>query len=124
MQKDNCGLANKGEWSNGPSLLEGRSHHAAGIVTDEVTNENFVVVTGSEHLKSTEILKDGKWVQGKLNSYLKLSTYTNSFFNATFGPRIEKLMLTEFRVNQVKGNQLINMKKCVIVMEFLFHSTC
>ena len=67
MQKDNCGLAIKGEWSNGPSLLEGRSHHAAGIVTDEVTDENFVVVTGSLHLKSTEILRDGKWIQGKLD---------------------------------------------------------
>ena len=67
MKKNNCGHAIKGEWSNGPSLLEGRSHHAAGIVTDEVTNENFAVVTGSKYLKSTEILQDGKWVHGKIN---------------------------------------------------------
>ena len=68
MQKDNCGHAIKGEWSNGPSLLEGRSHHAGGIVTDEVTNENFVVVTGGEgDMDSTEILQDLNWVEGKIN---------------------------------------------------------
>ena len=82
MQKDNCCHAIEGEWSNGPSLLEGRSHHAAGIVTDEVTNENFAVVTGCtshKSSKSTEILQDGKWVQGKLIdtlSYRKAIHYT------------------------------------------------
>jgi hypothetical protein len=61
---------NEGEWRNGPSLIEAREDHASGIVTDEVTNENFVAVTGGlspYFLDSTEILQDGKWVQGKIN---------------------------------------------------------
>ena len=48
--------------------------HAAGIITDKVTNEHFVAVTGGNdyrsgrfYLDSTEILQDGKWVQGKMN---------------------------------------------------------
>jgi hypothetical protein len=60
---------NEGEWINGPSLMQARGYHAAGIVTDEVTGEHFVAVTGgyySGHLDSTEILQDGEWVQGKI----------------------------------------------------------
>ena len=61
----------EGEWINGPSLIKGRYEHAAGIVTDEVTNENFVAVTGGyywpDSLDSTEILQDGEWVQGKIS---------------------------------------------------------
>ena len=62
----------KNEWSNGPSLMQSRYARAAGIVTDKVTNEHFVAVTGGgdgdhNHLDSTEILQDGKWVQGKIN---------------------------------------------------------
>ena len=37
---------NEGEWINGPSLMQARSEHAAGIVTDDVTDEPFVAVTG------------------------------------------------------------------------------
>ena len=37
------------EWIPGPSLKQRRKHLAAGIVTDEVTNENFVVVTGGSN---------------------------------------------------------------------------
>ena len=59
---------NEGEWINGPSLMQARVFHAAGIVTDEVTNEQFVAVTGSGgsagYSESTEILQDGEWVQG------------------------------------------------------------
>ena len=47
--------------------MAARNNHAAGIVTDEVTNEIFVVVTGGrslDHLDSTEILQDKKWLQG------------------------------------------------------------
>ena len=64
---------NEGKWINGPSLIQGRYGHAAGIVTDEVTDENFVAVTGgyglvwSGFVESTEILQDGEWVQGKIN---------------------------------------------------------
>ena len=62
---------NEGEWINGPSLMEKRAYHAAGIVTDEVTGEHFVAVTGgynSGSLDSTEILQDGEWVQGKISN--------------------------------------------------------
>ena len=63
---------NEGEWINGPSLMQAREQHAAGIVTDEVTGEHFVTVTGGypyggHSLDSTEILQDGEWVQGKIN---------------------------------------------------------
>ena len=60
----------QGEWFNGPSLMQSRSFHAAGIVTDEVTDEDFVAVTGGllilHYFDSTEILQDGMWVQGKI----------------------------------------------------------
>ena len=65
---------NEGEWTTGPSLMQGRDGHAAGIITDEVTDENFVAVTGGSYysngfvyLDSTEILQDGNWVQGNIN---------------------------------------------------------
>jgi hypothetical protein len=60
----------KGEWITGPSLMQARRSHAAGIVTDEELDENFVAVTGGYgpgYFDSTEILQDGEWVQGKLN---------------------------------------------------------
>jgi hypothetical protein len=69
----------EGEWVNGPSLIEARHSHAAGIITDEMTGEDFVAVTGgtvtggnhhSDYLDSTEILQDGEWVQGKINDML------------------------------------------------------
>ena len=77
----------EGEWSNGPILMQSRYMHAAGIVTDELTNEKFVVVTGGflnvlspqtgihdskVYLDSTEILQDGKWVEGKINNTINL----------------------------------------------------
>ena len=61
---------NEGDWINGPSMIQGREWHAAGIVTDEVTDESFVAVTGGFYystLNSTEILQDREWVQGKIN---------------------------------------------------------
>ena len=63
---------NEEEWITGPSLTKARESHAAGMVTDEVTSEHFVVVTGGKeysslYLDSTEILQDGEWVQGKIN---------------------------------------------------------
>ena len=55
-------------------LMQARERHAAGIVTDEVTDEPFVAVTGGfinleygnyiGDLDSTEILQDGEWVEG------------------------------------------------------------
>ena len=70
---------NEEEWITGPNLIQARHDHAAGIVTDEVTDENFVAVTGGYYsasgyyqegyssLDSTEILQDGNWVQGNIN---------------------------------------------------------
>jgi hypothetical protein len=62
---------NEGEWTTGPSLIQARDDHAAGIVTDEVTDENFVAAIGGiysgGYLDSTEILQDGTWVQGNIN---------------------------------------------------------
>ena len=61
---------NEGEWINGSSLIEARSVHAAGIVTDVVTDEQLVAVTGGRScdvLTSTEMLQDGEWVQGEIN---------------------------------------------------------
>ena len=61
---------NDGEWIYGPSLIESRRIHAAGIVTDEVTDEDFVAVTGGHgfgYSDTTEILQDGNWVQGNIN---------------------------------------------------------
>jgi len=55
------------KWSDGPNLNIGRRLLAAGIVTDDVTNEEFVIVSGGDegvgsiNLKSTEILMDNKW---------------------------------------------------------------
>ena len=59
---------NEGEWIIGPSLMEAREFHAAGIVTDEMTDEQLIAVTGGWScgvLTSTEILQDGEWVQGR-----------------------------------------------------------
>ena len=58
-----------GKWFHGPDLTEGREDHAAEIVTDEITKENFVVVSGGmnkngQHLKSVEILMDENWKSG------------------------------------------------------------
>ena len=58
-------------WSQGPDLIQPRKSHAAGIVTDETTHDEFVIVTGGEsygiYLDSTEILIDNQWHQGKIS---------------------------------------------------------
>ena len=61
---------NHGNWSDGPELLQARVSFAAGIVTDEETQEKLVVVTGglgndSFSLNSTEILIGKEWSLGK-----------------------------------------------------------
>ena len=35
-------------WIQGPDLMQARMAHAAGVVTDEVTTEKLVIVTGGE----------------------------------------------------------------------------
>ena len=60
---------NHGNWSYGPSLIQPRLDHAAGIVTDEVTHETLAIVTGGFPSvsvgKTTEILKGGSWTLGE-----------------------------------------------------------
>ena len=57
-------------WIQGPDLMQGRRGHAAGVVTDEVTTEKFVIVTGGDYhgdrLDSTEMLINNQWNQGKM----------------------------------------------------------
>jgi hypothetical protein len=57
-------------WSQGPDLIQARRSHAAGLVTDETTFDEFVIVTGGEYngikLDSTEILIDNQWNLGKI----------------------------------------------------------
>ena len=60
----------KKSWSDGPMLRQGRMLHAAGVVTDEFTNEKLIVATGGrsssfEHLDSIEVLFDNQWHIGK-----------------------------------------------------------
>ena len=64
------------EWSTGPSLNHGRGGHAVGIVTDEVTQDELIVVTGgfqinnmnynTDFSNTTEVLFDGVWSIGKI----------------------------------------------------------
>ena len=58
-----------GKWFHGPDLTEGREDHAAEIVTDQITGEDFVVVSGGVNkdgkpLRSVEILMDKEWKSG------------------------------------------------------------
>ena len=61
-----------GQWINGPDLIQARRYHSACLVTDSVTQESFIVVTGGYvsggvYLDSVEILdKYGTvWRSGK-----------------------------------------------------------
>ena len=58
-------------WNVGPSLIRARYDHAVGIVIDEATKEEIVIVTGGTSLLgSTEILLDGSWSEGESKSYV------------------------------------------------------
>ena len=67
-------------WFDGPRLNFPRSFHGSGIVTDLITRERLVIVTGGQsydddfimtEYSSTEILIDGAWVLGnKRQEYL------------------------------------------------------
>ena len=54
-----------GELISGPDLLKARDSHAAGIIIDEVTNEQFIAIVGGYNIESTEILQDYTWILGK-----------------------------------------------------------
>ena len=56
-------------WTIGPYLNQGRSAHAARIISDRVTKENFMIVAGGFNgttLDSVEILypKTNQWKEG------------------------------------------------------------
>ena len=56
------------QWIDGPRLIQARAGHAVGIVNDQVTMTNLVIVTGGYrygYLDSTEILVDSQWLPGK-----------------------------------------------------------
>ena len=56
------------QWIDGPRLIQARRYHAVGIVNDQVTMANLVIVTGGfggGYLDSTEILVDSQWLPGK-----------------------------------------------------------
>ena len=61
----------KKSWSDGPILRQGRTSHAAGVVTDEFTNEKLIVATGGSYdsidviLDTIEVLFDNQWHIGK-----------------------------------------------------------
>ena len=71
-------------WSDGPSLTQGRVYHAAGVVTDEFTNEKLIVTTGGvanyHLLDSIEVLFENQWHTGKeLAEMLILYTYDHYY---------------------------------------------
>ena len=73
-------------WSQGPDLIQARREHAAGLVTDETTYDEFVIVTGGEcngiMLDSTEILIDNQWHLGKItHDYSILCKFYGIFDN-------------------------------------------
>ena len=73
-------------WSQGPDLIQARRLHAAGLVTDETTYDEFVIVTGGEYngilLDSTEILIDNQWNLGKIaHDYSILCKFYGIFDN-------------------------------------------
>ena len=73
------GVNENGQWSEGPKLKFKRRNHAVGIVTDKITLEKIVVVTGGDgeegELKSTEKLLENSnwWSLGEISFNKKLS---------------------------------------------------
>ena len=62
------------QWIDGPRLIQARWRHAVGIVNDQVTMTNLVIVTGGSqysngfspyNIDSTEIMVDSQWSLGK-----------------------------------------------------------
>ena len=58
----------KGQWSDGPTMLFKRRDHAVGVITDETTLKKLIAVTGGSKLapRSTEFCFDKVWFEGKM----------------------------------------------------------
>ena len=56
-------------WSFGPSLIWPRHSFAVGVVTDDLTKQEYIFVTGGKFdatvMSSTEFLMDANWQIGK-----------------------------------------------------------
>ena len=75
------------KWTEGPHLNEPRMSHTAGLITDKVTKETFLIVVGGRkthqydsELNTTEMLMNGEWVSGG-NLHLIFSIYDYSFIS-------------------------------------------
>ena len=75
-------------WFDGPKLNFARSFHGSGIVTDLITRERLLIVTGGlsydeEYIPtdyhSTEILIDGIWVLGNKKAEIFTLMQTGNF---------------------------------------------
>ena len=60
------------EFQPGPNMLEARSGHASGTITDQESKEKMVIIAGGESSAwppglrdSTDILLNGQWVTGR-----------------------------------------------------------
>ena len=61
---------NDNNWIPGPDLIHGRWGHSAGIVTDSITNEDYLVVIGGRNenvLSSVEVFNkfENRWEEGR-----------------------------------------------------------
>ena len=56
------------KWTAGPSLMQSRMDHSAGIITDHVTQQEYAVVVGGigeiAHHDSVELLEGNEWKSG------------------------------------------------------------
>ena len=65
------------KWIDGPRLIKARENHAVGIVIDQLTMANLVIITGGfirftdDELYSTEILVDSQFSPGKIRHTLR-----------------------------------------------------
>ena len=77
-------------WVQGPDLNQGRLYHAAGTITDSITQETIIVVTGGQKdggpegtLNSVELLLPfdyGYWIEG---TKLEIEMIESALFGRT-----------------------------------------
>ena len=71
------------EFQQGPNLLEARSDHSSGSVTDQETKEKMAIIAGGfgidRNLDSTEMLWNGEWKTGKTHTESCICLFLNTF---------------------------------------------